>query len=90
MVILRAKANGLGRTRFGFICGRRVGKAVVRNRVRRRLREIGRLAGLAEGWDVVLIARPAAAGASFSDLRSAVTELVQRGRLRQVPRTEPT
>lgn len=81
LVILRAAPNGLDRTRVGIVCGRRVGNAVTRNRVKRRLREIVRSAALGEGWDVVLIARPAAATASFGDLGRSVLELTRRGRL---------
>lgn len=50
---------------------RKVGKAVVRNKVRRRLREIFRLAqnDLLHPCDVVVVARTSAATASFEDLR---------------------
>ena len=58
-------------TRFGLVTSKRVGGAVIRNRVRRRLREICRLhrAMLAPGWLVVVVAKPAAAEATFSELR---------------------
>lgn len=50
---------------------RKVGKAVVRNKVRRRFREIFRLIqhDLLFSCDIVVVARPAAAGASFRELR---------------------
>ena len=56
-----------GATRFGLVTPRRLGKAVDRNRVRRRLREICRLYRelLAPGFLVVVIAKPSALGASF-------------------------
>ncbi len=62
---------------------RRVGKAVVRNRVRRRLREIvrRRLPQIEAGWDLVFSARPAAAQATSDDLRRAVSDLLARARL---------
>jgi len=56
--------------RAGFVVSAKVGNAVVRHRVTRRLRPLGRqgLAGLPAGSDVVVRALPAAATASSSDL----------------------
>ncbi|MBH23536.1 MAG: ribonuclease P protein component [Myxococcales bacterium] len=58
-------------TRVGITVSRKVGNAVVRNSVKRRLREIFRCnkAALPQGWDVVWIARSAAAQTSFEELR---------------------
>ncbi len=66
--------------RIGLITSRRVGGAVVRNRVRRRLREIVRAARpqLKAGVWLALIARQAAARASFQALRDEWTQLAQR------------
>jgi ribonuclease P protein component len=66
--------------RVGFITSRRVGGAVDRNRVRRRLREIVRAARpeiLAGTW-VTLIARQAAAGATFQSLTAEWRMLARR------------
>jgi ribonuclease P protein component len=67
-------------TRIGLITSRRVGGAVVRNRVRRRLREIVRalLPGILPGWDLVIVARAAAATAEFSRLHGEVLALARR------------
>lgn len=81
LLAVRALANGLPHSRFGFAVGRRVGKAVVRNRVKRRLREIVRALDPAGGWDVVIIARPAAATADFAALTAAVRSLFGRAGL---------
>jgi ribonuclease P protein component len=69
-----------GGTRFGLVTSRRIGGAVVRNRVRRRLREICRLhrRKLAPGWLVVVAAKSAAAEASFSELREEWLILARR------------
>lgn len=64
----------------GVVTSRRVGNAVVRNRVRRRLREILRecLPRIASGLRVVVVAKPAAAGAEFRGLRAEWLLLAQR------------
>ena len=66
--------------RIGLITSRRVGGAVVRNRVRRRLREIVRAARpqIVTGTWVTLIARQAAAQASFQILMAEWQQLAQR------------
>jgi ribonuclease P protein component len=63
--LLQARARGDGdlAVRVGFTCSKKVGNAVARNRAKRRLREIARLAlpRLARpGWDYVLVGRPGA------------------------------
>jgi len=71
---------GAGR-RLGVVCGRRVGTAVARNRVRRRLREIVRQTPdlFRDGWWLVVVAQPAGAGADFGalarELRAALARL---------------
>ena len=59
LVVMKVLANGLNLSRYGFSISRRVGKAVIRNRVKRVLREILYAAPVEPGWDVVFIARPA-------------------------------
>jgi ribonuclease P protein component len=68
-------------TRFGLSTGRKLGGAVVRNRVRRRIREVLRATAPAfqPGWDVLIIARPAVVGASHDELTEAVQRLLRRG-----------
>ena len=82
LVVVKALANGLIISRYGFSISRRVGKAVIRNRVKRIFREILRTAPVAPGWDIVFIARPAA-DVNYNSLNKAVTELLaQAGLLR--------
>lgn len=78
LLVLRSLPNGLSHNRFGFITGKRLGNAVVRNRVRRRLREVARSLPTEPGWDIVLSARAAAARAGFPELKSAVGHLFAR------------
>ncbi|MDR0810282.1 MAG: ribonuclease P protein component [Gemmobacter sp.] len=57
----RDRKDGLPAIRVGFTCSKKVGNAVMRNRARRRLREVVRavLPGLGKpGWDYVLVGRP--------------------------------
>ncbi len=72
-----------GYTRIGLSVSRRVGGAVIRNRVKRRLREIMRrkLARIAPGYDLVITARPGAADASMESLERDVSALLTRARL---------
>ena len=73
--------NGSGSNRYGFAVGKRLGGAVVRNRVRRRLREVVRLTPMRGGWDMVLIARQTAAETDYHTLRRATEELLARAQL---------
>ena len=61
---------GGGRTRVAFVCGRRLGGAVIRNRGRRLLRESWRaLAPLVrDAFDIVFVARPGIRGAKTQDV----------------------
>lgn len=83
LLALNALPNGLPQSRFGFVVGRRIGKATARNRVRRRLREgvRERLAHILPGYDVVLIARAGAAEAAYHELTEAMATLFDRAGL---------
>lgn len=74
---LRSGAEGC---RLGVTVGRRLGTAVKRNRVKRRLREAVRcLPGrLASGWSIVLVGRRGAAEAAFPEVREAVASLLEK------------
>ena len=71
-VVMKALPNGLDLSRYGFSVSRRIGKAVVRNRVKRILREVLRQTPLQPGWDIIFIARSPAAGADYASLEKAV------------------
>lgn len=89
LLVLCVLPNELTRSRFGFSASKRVGNAVIRNQARRRLREIIRLHddGIARGWDIVLIARPAIARTDYRQIESAVKRLLQQAGLFSVTAT---
>jgi ribonuclease P protein component len=82
LVTLLTLPNGLAHNRYGVVVSKRVGKAVTRNLVKRRLREVlrelDRIGAVARGLDLALIVRPAAAAATFAELRDAVIALLRR------------
>ncbi len=86
-LVLVHAPNPAGRLRFGFAVGKKVGGAVQRNQIKRRLREQARLhvrAGrVRAGADVVIIARSAAREADFATLSTALDELLRRAGLWQ-------
>ncbi len=67
------RRNSRGVNRMGYTVSARLGGAVVRNRVRRRLREIARLSApdMKTGWDIVVVARMRAVAASYAELERA-------------------
>ena len=71
VVYCRRSPSGVGRV--GFTVSTKLGGAVRRNRIRRRLREVYRLTfpRLAPGWDMILVARGRTYDASFLSLQSA-------------------
>lgn len=81
LLVMKALPNGISLSRYGFSVSRRVGKAVVRNRVKRLLREILRLTPLEPGWDIIFIARPGAASADYASLKKIVIDLLSQAQL---------
>lgn len=87
MLTLLTIPNALPHNRYGAIVSKRVGKAVTRNRVKRRLREVlrrlDRAGRIAPGYDLAVIARPSLAAATFAELQQALTALLARAALLQ-------
>ena len=75
LIVMKLMPNGFNFSRYGFSVSKAVGKAVVRNRVKRRLREICRLQVVSPGWDIVLIARRETCTAKYYQLRAVVIHL---------------
>jgi ribonuclease P protein component len=81
LLVGRFIRTDLDQTRFGLATGKRLGGAVTRNRVRRRIREVLRVMAPAfqPGWDVLIIARPALVEADHDALVGAVGQLLRSG-----------
>lgn len=79
-LVLYCRKNGSQTNRIGLTVSKKLGHAVTRNRVRRRLREIYRLneERFAAGYDIVVVARSRACEASFSELSAAYLALAKR------------
>ena len=79
-LVLYARPNHSATNRVGITVSKKLGHAVVRNRVRRRLREIYRLneERFAPGWDIVVVARSRCVDADFQKLTRAYLSLAQK------------
>ena len=84
-VVVYCLKNRQGMSRLGVTVSTKLGHAVVRNRVRRRLREIFRLnqGGLAQGYDMILVARTRAVGAEYRELERAFLNVCGKLGLRE-------
>ena len=75
--------NQLSHNRYGFITGRRIGNAVVRNRVKRILREATRLLHprLRQGFDTAVVSHPVMIGQPFAAIFRILEELYDQSGL---------
>jgi ribonuclease P protein component len=81
LLVLRNSPNQMEHNRYGFVTSKRLGGAVIRNRVRRRLREVVRTLPVSGGWDVVISAKVPAARSNFQELKGAVVDLLTSARM---------
>jgi ribonuclease P protein component len=83
LMILYVYRTGGPSLRMGFSIGKKLGGAVMRNRMKRRLREAcrSRLNRLPKGYDLVFVGRKALQTASWEDMRQAIDELLEKARL---------
>ena len=88
-LVLYARRNRTGTNRVGITVSKKLGKAHIRNRVRRRIREVYRLneEKFQPGWDIVVVARSKAVDAPFDKLTKSYLTLARKaGLLREEAR----
>jgi len=81
LLVMKVLPNERDCSRYGFSVTKHIGKAVVRNRVKRLLKEICRIIPVKPGLDIVLIARPQSGAADYHQLKKSVEELLGRANL---------
>ena len=79
-LVLYARKNHSDTNRVGVTVSKKLGGAVIRNRVRRRLREVYRLNEtlFTPGWDIVVVARSRCISAEFPQLTAAYLSLAEK------------
>jgi ribonuclease P protein component len=82
-MVLAFLRNELDFSRFGFVVSKRLGKAVQRNRIKRRMREAIRLrmAHIKPGFDLVFIARQPIQQAGYGEIERLLEQLLQESDL---------
>ncbi|MDR1773874.1 MAG: ribonuclease P protein component [Clostridioides sp.] len=80
-LVLYFLKNNTDTTRLGISISKKVGKANVRNKIRRRIKEVFRLNivdKILRGYDIVFIARVAASEATYEDIRKSMNFLIKK------------
>ena len=77
-IVVYARPNRGGKNRLGITVSAKLGKAVARNRVRRKIREIYRLSRPKQGYDIVIVARSRAVTAQYRELEQAYYKLCEK------------
>jgi ribonuclease P protein component len=80
ILVLYCRKNKLGKNRLGITVGTKVGNAVVRNRIKRRIREAYRSYEnvVHNGLDIVVVARSKAVGAEYRELCDQLLTLLKK------------
>ena len=83
LMVLAFLRNELDYSRFGFVVNKRLGKAVLRNLIKRRMREATRVRSgqIKPGFDLVFIARQPIGHASYADIEQRLEQLLKESDL---------
>jgi ribonuclease P protein component len=83
IMVLAFLRNELDHSRFGFVVSKRLGKAVTRNQIKRRMREVTRLRlpQIEPGFDVVVIARQPIYEANYQEIEETLLYLLKKSKL---------
>ena len=87
LLVLYARKNRTESNRVGITVSKKLGKAQIRNRTRRRIREVYRLneASFSPGWDIVVVSRSRCISADFGKLTDAYLSLAEKAGILQDP-----
>ncbi|GAQ24863.1 MULTISPECIES: ribonuclease P protein component [Tepidanaerobacter] len=81
--VMYIKKNDLGYSRLGVSVSKKVGKSVVRNKIKRQIKEIIRknYDFINSGWDIVFSVKPAAVQLNYAQIEKEIISLLKRGRI---------
>lgn len=81
--VMYIKKNDLSYSRLGVSVSKKVGKSVVRNKIKRQIKEIVRqnYDFINSGWDIVFSVKPAAVQLSYAQMEKEIVNLLKRGRI---------
>lgn len=82
-LVLFFKKNGKNYNRYGFTTAKKIKKAVVRNKIRRRLKEIVRKNNIkvSKGYDIIIMARLNSINADYKMLEKSFIKNIKRKKL---------
>lgn len=77
------KKNNLEKTRLGVSISRKIGKSVVRNRIKRRIKEAFRrnIKNIKTGFDVVISVKPEMVNMDYKSIKKEIKKMLERGRI---------
>lgn len=81
--VMYIKKNDLGYSRLGVSVSKKVGKSVIRNKIKRQIKEIVRqnYDFINSGWDIVFSVKPAAVQLNYAQMEKEIINLLKRGRI---------